>query len=342
MNLLCEFQLEVVDQFFNNIAIRFLRSLPGGAQQIHQRANLKAIRELICYNQGRLADYSFVASECHKRLKEELVRIGSSTALVSQQDLDILKNRADDLSGYLDYEFRRVSHENFERLLRFFTYKTPLGKPLRACIKAVEGSTMVTLARDKFSIVEEDFSVGANTAFTRINETGTHYICNNIPSEVKRGSYRNARIYEDAVRQIYSEPGLIRRLRYRHSATAVDRNWQQCWKRVTVANLEELPPIETCYKSTLVIPMTLLNSNNWLSSEFRSHFNIGANGSRASFGFLCLDHQNTAFFNENEDLDLGYIFADISSLYLIQRLTYTTYSRAFNEAANLVQRSGMP
>lgn len=333
----------MIANFFRGLAAQFLRALPGAAEEVYQKASIKGIREVICYNQGKIADYDFVASEKHKHLKTELLRL-KSPGTRTTQDYTELEARKNNLSSYLDQEFRRISEENFKYLLNFYKYKSPGGKQPRVCIKAIQGNNTITLARDRFSnALEEDFRVTENTAFISINETGKYYICKDIPAGVRNGTYKNARIYPSSVMRTYSAPNLIQAFKIRFLNES-DYKWQHCWKRVQTPNAsDDLPSIETCYKSTLVIPMTLINSDPWLSHEFRSHFNIEGGLQRASFGFLCLDHQNKAFFNEKEDVDLGYIFADILSLYLIKRLTYTTYSAAFNEALTLISgNAAMP
>lgn len=259
----------------------------------------------------------------------------------SPQDIGRLTILHGDLSSYLDQEFRRISERNFSYLLKLLKYKCPKDKYPRACIKAIHGDQIVTLARDRFSnALEEYFSASENTAFIKINETGKHYICKDIPAEIKQGTYKNARIYESAVRRTYSDPDLIQAFQIRVLGKP-DYKWQHCWKKIHTPDAsDDVPSAETCYKSTLVVPMTLMNSEDWLSHEFRMHFSIERERQKASFGFLCLDHQCKNFFNEKEDVDLGYIFADILSLYLIKRLTYTTYSRTFNEALTLINSGG--
>ena len=48
------------------------------------------------------------------------------------------------------------------------------------------------------------------------------------------------------------------------------------------------------------------------------------------------NHQTIDYFNEDIDTKIGYIFADILSLYLIANLNYTLYSRTYKDAASKI------
>jgi hypothetical protein len=81
--------------------------------------------------------------------------------------------------------------------------------------------------------------------------------------------------------------------------------------------------------------MALANDKR-LSEEFKTRFKFNSDPKRC-FGFLCLDHQHAKYFNEEEDIDIAYIYADMISLYLMTRLSYTTYSDTFVEAQRLTR-----
>ncbi len=90
---------------------------------------------------------------------------------------------------------------------------------------------------------------------------------------------------------------------------------------------------ETCYKSTLIIPITFYN--NTLQEEFLSRFGMN-NFERTIFGYLCFDHIETEYFNDAMDVDFGYIVADILSLYLVTTLIYTKRSTTYEHANELI------
>lgn len=56
---------------------------------------------------------------------------------------------------------------------------------------------------------------------------------------------------------------------------------------------------------------------------------------RTIFGYLCFDHVEEEFFTE-VDIDIGYIFADMLSLYFIARATYTELSHTFSKVQTLI------
>jgi len=79
---------------------------------------------------------------------------------------------------------------------------------------------------------------------------------------------------------------------------------------------------------------------NELGEEFRKHFDIPKQNSekeksRAIWGLLCLDHREAHYFDDL-DVSIGYIWADILSLYFISALMYTDRSRTFNEAVDII------
>ena len=73
--------------------------------------------------------------------------------------------------------------------------------------------------------------------------------------------------------------------------------------------------------------------NNSLSDSFKDLINI-SNIERSIFGFLCLDHPESGYFQEEKDVNVGYIIADLLSLYLINRLNYTDNSKTFLSVKN--------
>lgn len=323
----------LIQQGFQKLIIQALRVLPGAAEAVHQKNNLRLLREALCDNQSRLAEYCFFASQLHKKIRVELDKYDSEP---NSLDKDELTNLLENLSEYLDDGFRNAASKNFKHIHNYFESKIITTKMPRICIKAVSGSEIITLVRDRYT--EEDsraFPVDENTAFTRISQTGEYYICNNIPLQVSSYSdpYCNARINPREIRQ-YKKPWLFKDITIKYT-NREDDSWIRCWKSFTGDNGNPIHPLaECCYKSTLVIPMTL-RKDDPLSQDFRKHFKLDTQTHKSSFGFLCFDHQNTNFFSKDEDVDMGYIYADLMSLYLIIRLNYTTYSDTYDRAQSL-------
>jgi hypothetical protein len=328
-----------VSNLTRTILFHVVRNFPGTIQEIYEKANVAALRKVFSYNQGQLANYIFVSSRKHKQLKYEIRQVQAVLAANPRAvpNLDNLANLVKSLSLYLDSEFRTVAGQNFAYIKDFFRYKSFKKLP-RVSVRAIQANSIVTLARDRWLLpTEEEYPLEANTAFVEIESSGDYYLCNDIPRAVKKGSYENARIYSNEVRNHYPLPNLIQSLKFKMT-DARDVRWQRCWSRIQPTG--ELPPIETCYKSTLVIPMNLLNNGGGLSDEFRSHFGIQANRQFVNFGFLCIDSQIANFF-EDDDVHLGYVFSDVFLVYQIQRLSCTTYSRSFAEASSILERYGV-
>ena len=283
---------------------------------------INLLQETVCFNQGKLAEYGYSASEKHKKLKEHLN--GSNSNAPEAQRL--LK----DLDQYLNIEMKNAADGNFKLLKRYFGSRSDV-QP-RACIKISHNDAIIPLFRDKQYIKNIEYPLGANTGFSEIAlRTGVCFIQNNIPSAIKNMEYENARINKDAALTDNSQTWLQRKMGHQ------DNEWIKCWERIEGANGERnTPPPETCYKSTLIGPMTLLN--NQLTPEFKQKFNIESEVSlRSIYGFLCFDHQHTDYFKKDQDSAIGYIFADLFCLYLINQLVYTTNSDTYDNAKNFIE-----
>ncbi len=286
--------------------------------------DLKLLKKVVCYNQGRLAEYAYLASEKHKKIKDELKKEKSLC------DINCLEKYCRELEAYLNSELRNICEENFRYILEYFGKRS--GIEPRVCIKVFNRGNIVTLFRDCTIIPNKEYPISENTAFKHIHETGNWYICNDIPSSAKEQTYKNARIVERDV--LSYKTSWLREIIAKYFVKP-DKKWIKCWDiPPTQAGLTLKLKAKSCYKSTLVIPMTLVN--NTLSEQFKNHFKVDAISPKTIYGFLCFDNHTQGFFDEEHDVWIGYIFADILSLYLIDKLTYTTYSNTFNEATKLI------
>ncbi len=168
-----------------------------------------------------------------------------------------------------------------------------------------------------------------NTGINEIVKMGRYYLCNNIPNDVKNEEYKNPRLNGKDARQHMLKYGEIRD----------QKTWKNYWYRFNDQG-EKVFFDESSYMSTLIIPMTLLNNKN-LDENFRSHFKIPVKSEdenhRAIYALLCLDHVESNFFIEELDATVGYIFADIMSLYLISYLMYVDFSGTFKKAHTIVE-----
>jgi hypothetical protein len=350
----------MIDRVVLNICrifLQVLRNLPIAANIIHQQDILKKVQNMVCYDQSNLADYIFVSSRKHKYLKMALTNykklLGQSpesqSVIALQNSKEDLRNAFHDLESFLDNEFTKHSIYHFELLVEIFKGKSITSKPPRVCIKGYQKDqdTIITLVREEsHNYLNNEYTLDANSAFENIvypqycdqsQDQGIKrncYFCSNIPLEVKKGHYKNARINSNEVVNHYST-NWAGNLRFWLSKSG-DRSWQRCWKKIPTPQGEYPPPISSCYKSTLVIPLSLPANKGWLSQDFKEQFKIEQAQNHCFFGFLCLDHQNIGYFKD-EDIDISYIFADILSLFLIQKLTCSAYSEVWKESSEILE-----
>lgn len=176
--------------------------------------------------------------------------------------------------------------------------------------------------------VNDPHPISENTGFQYVFNNGRYYLCPDIPSKAKGGYYINPRLQNHLARN-YNPPrkAFIKK-------EAIDTAWCDCWVRgsSTPAEWER-----SCYKSTLIVPMTLINND--LDDEFKKDFfNSSFHDNRTIIGYLCFDHPIIDYFNENIDVKLGYIFADILSLYFYSAYIHTTISQTFQKAKEFLKK----
>lgn len=287
------------------------------------------IRRVVCLNQAEILQNIFVAGELHRKAKA--AGVGNNL-----NELKVLHN-------YLNENLYRVIKSNIE-IYHDLTklYKVDHHRRPRICVKLQhkdhKGRQLVfPFVRDATVGYNSRCCVDDNSASLHVTTHGSYYLCPNIPIYAQRGLYKNRRLVMNAVRNYSPEP-LSSLKKYSRSVTVRDPQWIECWRKIGSLT----PPYSTCYKSTLVVPITL--TNNTLGPDFLELFkekmvaladvsNAPADGSNVSgyfhremFGALCLDHVELDYFNDDYDVHVGYIFADVFAIYLFIRHIYTTFS----------------
>lgn len=285
-------------------------------QSSHDSEFIDYVKNIICYNQGELAQYSFLAAEFHKGMKTAFAEDDIGVALTCQSTL----------SEYLNRNLERIIKENFKYLHSHF--KRRAKESPRICVKGgydIAGQEIIiSLFRDRNVNYKSDAPLDENTGFQYIYDTGRFYLCNDIPEKARIGAYVNPRLIPSAAK-VYTNPGIIKRKL--GLTKGLDSEWEKCWdgggRGIVIS--------DSCYKSTLIIPMTL--RNNSLDDSYKEMINL-SDVDRTIFGFLCIDHVNSEYFIPDVDVALGYIFADILSLYLISRMVYTNISQTYQAVSN--------
>jgi hypothetical protein len=256
--------------------------------------------EYICAHQKDLAEYTFLTNEKHKAVK----------SAIADGDRKLASDLFGDLQDYSYKQFRKIFDSHVDYLWKLFEDRSV--NKIRVCIKViVREKTIATLYRKPESERGDmPFILSENTAFYEILNDGIKsYLCNDIPAAVEKDEYINNRIDRTKVLE-YLEKKFL-------STEEEERGWRECWIGKEIEATE-------CYKSTLVVPMSLRTEN--LSTDFKEHLKIVPEATRAIFGFLCLDNIQRNFFEEENDINIAYIFADMLSLYLIHQLNLTEYS----------------
>lgn len=241
-----------------------------------------------------------------------------------------LEAKCKKLETYLDDGQTEAIGINYNHMLDYFHGRAK--HPPRITIKGYQNGRICDIYR-KNPEYNNEFRPESNTGFKHVRDTGQWYLCNDIPAASASGDYLNPRLVKERAQEYIA--GIQNKGGHNH------KKWIECW----VANSGEFSPqppsAESCYMSTLIIPMTLLN-NQGLSHEFRNHFNIPRPNAdkqdiqRAVYGCLCFDHREVGYFNDNTDMNLnkdicmGYVFADLLSLYIIANLNYLEYSKTYH------------
>lgn len=273
--------------------------------QYHKKITaLLVVSKAVCLNQGNYLQFSFLTAEKHRDLKDFFRADSTNYGKLAE-----LKQK---LSDYVNKGFYENAYENFKLLHAYFLSRSNVAP--RICIKGNfrtgNQDEIVTVFRDSMSTYSFNSEIKQNTGFDQIYKNGVYFIENDIPNAVVNNGYKNPRIDYEKTKKYLIEGG------------EKAFKWRDCW-----TSSDDIPD-SAHYKSTLIIPMTLWN--NKLSKEFKNLINM-ENVERTIFGFLCFDHVDVNYFNEDDDVLIGYIFADIISMYIFTRIVYMESSKTFDD-----------
>lgn len=299
-------------------------------------------RRVVCLNQGAYIEFSYLAHERHRELRELCERLRQITPSGSLSNSTELLERTKSLLSFVDLRFKSVALQNFE-LIREHYYGRSEVMP-RVCIKGNwerhprRQKTVAPIIRDDGSTANDlTYLTDDNTGFKEVIDEGRYYNNPDIARAALLRRYRNPRLNELA----------LAKLRGRLDLSSIESGrglkadeWLKCW----VDWKKDADP-RRFYRSTLIVPMTLRNNN--LSQEFRDQLSVRVpqfkitEYDRSILGFVCLDHPQAGFFNSDEDVALGYIVADQLSLYTFTRVVLTTLSSLFQQAMKDLSQGGL-
>jgi MarR family protein len=289
-------------------------------------APAKQINNIVCYHQGRFIQYMYMAAEKHKKLKNELDN-GCDVAQVNEDARDLIE--------FINSEFYQATHTTFSMLKEYFLCSRSSAP--RVCLKGGfpdEASDKVrAIFRD--GVVDYDSSTEAknNTGYLQVIATGRYYLQNNIPDAFARNEYVNPRLDGHRLSAGAGTGGGL-----------YEPSWDELWNDYSPEKAGDA----SFYKSTLIVPLTFWN--NSLSPEFKRAVAskgdvFGSTGGigKTIFGFLCFDHRHVDYFVE-ADISVGYVAADLLSMYIFTRRMYTDMSESFQRVREILntERFGLP
>lgn len=273
---------------------------------------LRVIQKAVCFNQGKYLQYSFLTAEKHRKIKDAYRD--------NKFDTENILSLRNELVDYVNCKFYENTHDNFKFLHAYFNKRKDTNP--RICIKgsfrANNKSTVVSVFRDGLVDYNSDVEIEKNSGFYEIYKSGMYFLENDIPKATATGKYFNPRINTENAKNYL---GLKK--------TKNIKEWKDCW-------VDASSDLSSYYKSTLIIPMTL--RNNKVSEEFKALVNM-ANVDRTIFGFLCFDHTDNNYFDKENDVAVGYVFADIISMYIFTRLVYMEISKTFSDVETWLEEN---
>lgn len=277
------------------------------------------LKDQICFNQGQYVQYEYFLGERHRVVKDLI----KSTDLDDQTKTKKLKAGLKEFERYAFDELNAVTQKNMVALKSAFLNRKSTCEP-RVCLKASAGNRIKSALRLMATPEVPEHLVDENTGFQYVSQNGKYFLCNDLPALAVKGEYVNPRLDEYRVRSY------VKKKRWFGEEPVEDQDWVKCWRTPS----HRFPDFyKHCYKSTLIVPMTLKN-NPEISDEFKREFFRTGQGEffdRMIWGFLCLDHPSTGYFNDS-DIELGYIYADLLSLYYITYYIHVVRSRSVEEA----------
>lgn len=281
------------------------------------------LRNLVCDHQGAIIEHFYWGAELHKMLKVAYEE-------KNQEEIESILNKIDkDLPDI----FRNVWRRTISKMSHYFCLSHKSATLPRMCIKAAK-----TINNEKYivDVFREDWGTSGvkakvfeNTGFHTVQKNGRFYMCNDIPHKALVGGYINPRLNRERVKQ-YKEPNFFKTHILKKE---IDESWIKCWDGYSSEGKDDA----SCYKSTLIVPMTLANANSSYSGFLQKTVIGLSEGDRLIYGFLCFDHIEKGYFSDN-DINVGYIVADLLSFYMINELNFTDSSEIYKKAKTIMQR----
>lgn len=277
-------------------------------------SNIKSIREFICYNQKELIQYEYIVSQTHKELRHCLEDKDKDI------ELEALDNAIQKLIDTAYSELLKILYKNTEYINNLFESIGIKDNP-RITIKTLEGGRVLDFFRAHSTASLTTSEIENNTGFKEIMSSPKvmSFLRNNLEEDFINNKYKNHRLNDDLREALAKKENGI--------------SWEDCWSPITDGGKDKFP-----YRSTLIIPMSIRISEQDNSTFVDKFYKTieHANRVRTVWGFLCFDYeQENIFLNREENLkDIGYIIADVLSLYLMFFYDHISGSETVENALN--------
>jgi hypothetical protein len=283
-------------------------------------------RESLCAFQLKFTNYHFNISKAHQHFKDGIrERLPKQNC---QEYLATLNQVAE--SGLVD------SIDSIRQYIVHY-FKTTRNSEPRVGIHLTTANNKIVNITPSDGLPSTEKTPADYTAFSEVIEFGTPYLDNHIPRTIStNSSYRHAGIDVIKAKTQYkvkfSDVKLLSRWRIALSRIRKcqhDRSWAEY---ATQGNKNKL------YKSHLAIPITFRSHNHLLPKNLQTLLNLHEDN-RSILGYIFIDHQNTFYFDDsspddtkcsNVDVNFMYNYADMISLVLLAKLTYTDKSNSVN------------
>lgn len=262
---------------------------------------IENIKEVICYNQKIIAEFSIkTANYVNQILQvediEDLEKMIVNFYNMAQEDItSSCKVSVNYLYKYFQLDGRHMPRITI-KLLR---------QKDKHIIDYYRG--------DRNSYLGYAFPAEQHTGFDEVNKGDKYYCCNNIPEKAKSNLYKNNRLIRRLVEKyalpVSANPD-CKYFSHDKLDSMRDLEWEKCWHDY---GKKQKPPMRSCYKSTLVVPIILSEVN----IDTKSRLMIDDKYVSAIFGYICFDDVCVDYFQLPRDQYIGYIFSDILSLYIV-------------------------
>jgi len=320
------YSIKIFSPSFNLFSLS--TSIKKSNYEAYHKEILHTLKEAICYNQGAIAQYEYIASKIHKKMRIEYQ---------TSKNKDMLKKYCDKLEKHLYGEMIKAFNKNSTYAKECFKERRRL-EP-RVCVKLYEKNSetgkgeIVDFYRDSQLYKSPNYPIDRNKGFNNVITSGKWYLCNNIPENVRKNNYENPRLNNGRANLFNLSLLELYKINKKEKA---DPKWINCWEDIEDQEGPERRPTDIeCYKSVMIIPMTLIGND--LYPEFTEDFQIDPEDDRAIYGFLCIDHHTIEYFKDVPDSFVGYIFADLMSLYKIVELKFTRFSSTYQEVKKMIE-----